>query len=403
MTIETPGVPKQYWNASYGLNHEIKANTPSILNGRLKIEGYPITDKSRIKAYIWNTGQSDVLLSSLSITLGSDPTTKGDTTLTKQMEGDVLVSEHGFKPYLAKKRLTPIENNPTGNSFAPEENSNNATLHDIIIQTGDTSCKLYQPQNPSEKKIGLPEPRTGKTVPVLLNSRLHLMPQYINGRVINAHLIKNDKAESVRLELPSHDEWIVSQSTTGLEESEFILINSHGTKFYSPNYPNQTGVCRISGGKAFQKVQSLKYLGNKKYLLITEEPDSSCSLFLGEFKSKNINFIPLKYSESWMENFLSFSSHDQFFRIHKDSYLVIGRGWRYAMNKIQFDQNGYIRILESYFPTGRNGERHPFYYEQLEAAYIFKSGELLLSVRQTSAEAIRKHGNKSKVYTYVAK
>lgn len=396
ISLETPGQPKTFWAASYGLDHEIGADTVSILNGRLKTEGFPITGETILKGYMWNTGKSAVLLSELSITLGTDPAPKGDTTLIQQMEGDRLKTGSGFQPYLPKTRLRPLTENAFENMVQAEQAAVLATLNNDILQTGKTRSMLFT-NHPATAKVWVENSKEESTrIATYIRSGLYLLPEFTQGNQVKGHQIIDGKGSPCELALPRSEEWILSRSALPVEDTHPLWLNKKATVFYDPGETKNQGTCIFKDGVKIEKVISCVFLGEQHYLLHAVDPNKVLRTFIGSVELNTIRFSPLTFQNKWTENLLSPSSDDQYFRIGSTTFLVLCKGWRHGLFKISIGASGRVQILQSYFPEGKPGTQSPFYYENVNGAYLPKSGKLLLTARQIQPSGRRSENDKYK-------
>ena len=382
VTIETPGQNEPFWSASYSSDPDFIVKLPNIINGRIKTEGYPITKESTLKAYIWNIGPSPIRIESLEIAFGSDPAPSGDSTLIRQMEGEYNTTAAGYHPYLPKTKLSESdiqdlwlkEHSNINTIFNAEKNQlasieNNNTL---LFKTKEQIRKINLPASTLENPYQIGINHLGE----LLISKRTIDHDDINYFYLNAKSVTEK-----RIVINQKNKWIFTSHSTLFAEQSSAWISFDGTRLV--NTKAILFQCKYQNGISPGEIKSLTSLGSEQYLLFTNE--STNNIFIGRRAGSIIEFTVLDYQNRSTNVLLSLSALDQWFPLKNNEYLILSRGWRYALYKIILEENSKITILNSYFPKTTIGGASPFYYERLSTTYIPSQKKLIFNAENYDA------------------
>ncbi len=373
VTIETPGEKEPFWAASYGLDADFAVNTPTILNGRLKLENHKINAESVLKGYIWNTGESSISIDYLEITLGTDPVPPGNNTLVEQFEGEYLLPRIGYQPFLPKTKLpgrTEKEVQPI------------TSLDDqILFSSGDV---LYGMNRRTIRKL-MPDGKVQEAVmqksdqlewtagmdpagdPVLY--RLSAKKSWEMYRPFDPN---NPIPQEIKLE---DGTWIPARSHHFTEGMEMAWMEKNGSRMALIESGSIRYVrCKRESMDDSSGVTEFKRLTKDLFLLFVNTNDTSMIMTV-ELKKNEAEIHPMQWDDMRHVPVLGLSAEDQFFPKGNEEFIVLGRGWRFSMHRCRIRPEGSISILESYFPLAENNQKHPFYHEVLSAAR-YKNGLL---------------------------
>lgn len=373
VTIETPGEKEPFWAASYGLDADFAIDTPTILNGRLKLENHKINAESILKGYIWNTGESSIKIDYLEITLGADPVPNGNNTLVEQFEGEYLLPTKGYQPFLPKTKLRGHTEKKVQEITSLEDQ--------ILFSIGDV---LYGMNRRTIRKL-TPDGKVQEAV-IPLSDHLQWTPGMDPDG--NSVLYRSSAKNSWEIYRPFDPKNPLPQKIK-LEDSTWIPAESH-------HFSNGMEIAWIEKkGNRMAFLQS----GSIRYVRCKWEPVNDCSeitafkrltpdlflLFVKTNDTTEIMTVELRKEEAvihatQLEDIrhmpvLGLSAADQFFPKGNEEFIVVGRGWRFSMHRCRIKPKGSISILESYFPLAENDRLPPFYHEVLSAAR-YKNGLL---------------------------
>lgn len=366
VTIETPGVKEPWWNASYGLDGDFQVGQSAVLNGRLKLEGYPINEASVLNAYLWNVGASAISIEHLEIILGTDPPPRGNDVLIEQFEGQYLQPRNGYQPFLSKTKLAPVQNHATetmamvagGKLFSEGE-------HLYLLDT--TSITRFAPDGSSIKssltyhtgKAVFPAIGANGDVILFTNSSKNMWKVLNPFNSMDAGAGPIDLGEGV---------WIAAESDHLFPGMEMAWMERSGDRIIVlKNGRPQDFACRWTTKVERSVVLSLKRLGPQQFLVFAQVADS-IRVFNGYLNNQEVEIRPVQWNDPVHEAVLDLSPQDQFIPLVKNQFLVVSRDWRFAMHRCLLRFDGQVSILEGYFPQAKAGDLPPFYHEALDGA-----------------------------------
>lgn len=392
VTIETPGVEKTYWNASYGLNADFDIEKSTILNGRLKVDDFPVNENSVLKAYIWNVGEADIHVEFIELSFGTDPAPKGNETLIQQMEGDYLQPKTGYQPYLPKTKVIPGKSDFLKN-VKELKSECLFTYRDQLHCISKSAIHRLNEKGILEKH-NYPAALSGSITVSGCdeNGRLFVSKRIAQNKLLLYYPFESKTMQLITIGIPV-GKWIISESDqfeTGMQTG---WINQNGQQLLCAHHNSyQLYKCSWKSNFNIQQISALHQISTDVYVAFVKKGESEVP-FIGKLTDAGIQFNEFLWSDPVHKNVIMLSAKDEFLPMGNSEFLIAGQGWRHALHLCKISENGKITVLESYFPMAEKGGLPPFYYEELQYA-LWKKNE-----RSFVIKSLKREGNAEKMST----